>query len=49
VVGRLRDLGEAATHRNVNALIWHAPSGPLRLFAAQGTMGRNPFGPEPRL
>lgn len=47
VVGRLRDLGEAATHRNVNALIWHADDGPLRLFAGPGTPGRNPFGPEP--
>lgn len=49
VIGRLRDLGEAATHRNVNALIWHAETGPLRLFATPGTMGRNPFGAEPKI
>lgn len=47
-VGRLRDLGEAASHRNVNGLIWRTAAGPLRLFIAKGTMGRNPFGPEPR-
>lgn len=53
-VGRLRDLGEGATHRNVNGLVWRAPRGydhawaPLRLFLVPGTAGRNPFGPAPR-
>jgi hypothetical protein len=53
-VGRLRDLGEGATHRNVNGLVWRSAQGynqpwaPLRLFLVPGTAGRNPFGPAPR-
>lgn len=53
-VGRLRDLGEGATHRNVNGLVWKSAPGcnrllaPLRLFLIPGTPGRNPFGPAPR-
>ncbi len=53
-VGRLRDLGEGATHRNANGLVFRSAQGfnrlraPLRLFLAPGTPGRNPFGPEPR-
>jgi hypothetical protein len=53
-VGRLRDLGEGATHRNANGLVFRSARGfnrlwaPLRLFLAPGTPGRNPFGPAPR-
>lgn len=47
-VGRLRDLGEGATHRNVNGLVWRSALAPLRLFLVPGTPGRNPFGPAPR-
>jgi hypothetical protein len=53
-VGRLRDLGEGATHRNANGLVWRSAPGynrpwaPLRLFLVPGTAGRNPFGPAPR-
>lgn len=53
-IGRLRDLGEGATHRNVNGLVWRsAPGGnrlsaPLRLFLTPGAPGRNAFGPPPR-
>jgi hypothetical protein len=50
VVGRLRDLGEAATHGNAMGLMWNkAAGGPLRLFLRQGQQGRNQFGPEPRV
>ena len=47
-VGRLRDLGEGATHRNVNGLVWKSAAAPLRLFLVPGSAGRNPFGPAPR-
>lgn len=53
-VGRLRDLGEGATHRNVNGLVWrpspgyNRPWAPFRLLLVPGTPGRNPFGPAPR-
>jgi hypothetical protein len=47
-VGRLRDLGEGATHRNVNGMVFRSALAPLRLFLAPGTPGRNPFGPAPR-
>jgi hypothetical protein len=49
-VGRLRDLGEGATHRNASGLVFRPTQGwgPLRLFLVPGTPGRNPFGPEPR-
>jgi len=53
-VGRLRDLGEGATHRNANGLVWRSaqrfnrPLAPLRLFLVPGTPGRNPSGPAPR-
>jgi hypothetical protein len=47
-VGRLRDLGEGATHRNANGLVFKSALAPLRLFLAPGTPGRNPFGPAPR-
>lgn len=47
-VGRLRDLGEGATHRNANGLMFKSALAPLRLFLVPGTPGRNPFGPAPR-
>ncbi len=47
-VGRLRDLGEGASHRNVNGLVWRSVLAPLRLFIVPGTPGRNAFGPPPR-
>ena len=47
-IGRLRDLGEGATHRNANRLVWRSASAPLRLLLVPGTPGRNPFGPPPR-
>lgn len=47
-VGRLRDLGEGATHRNANGMVFRSALAPLRLFLAPGTPGRNPFGPVPR-
>ena len=50
VVGRLRDLGEAATHRNALGLVWNRTAGsPLRIYLRRGTEGRNEFGPEPRI
>jgi hypothetical protein len=50
VVGRLRDLGEAATHGNAMGLMWNkAAGGSLRLFLRRGQQGRNQFGPEPRV
>lgn len=47
-VGRLRDMGEAANHRNVGGLIWKTAAGPLRLFFAKSEAGMNDFGPEPK-
>jgi hypothetical protein len=35
-VARLRDMGEAATHRNVGGLLWKDTAGPLRLFFTKG-------------
>ncbi len=35
-VARLRDMGEAASHRNVGGLLWKKAAGPLRLFFAKG-------------
>ncbi len=35
-VARLRDIGEAANHRNVGGLLWKNTAGPLRLFLAKG-------------
>lgn len=47
-VARLRDLGEAANHRNVGGLLWKTTAGPLHLFIARGEDGPNHFGPQPR-
>lgn len=48
-VGRLRDIGEPATHRNAVGLIWNKAAGsPLRLFLRRGQEGQNDFGPAPR-
>jgi hypothetical protein len=50
VVGRLRDIGEPATHQNALGLIWNKATGsPLRLFLRRSQVGRNRFGPEPRI
>jgi hypothetical protein len=50
VVGRLRDLGEAATHGNAMGLIWNKAAGSFaRIYLRRGTEGRNQFGPEPRV
>jgi hypothetical protein len=50
VVGRLRDLGEAATHGNAMGLVWNKAAGSFtRIYLRRGTEGRNQFGPEPRV
>ena len=50
MVGRLRDLGEGATHQNAMGLLWNkAAGGVMRIYLRRGTEGRNQFGPEPRL
>lgn len=50
VVGRLRDLGEAATHGNAMGLVWNKAAGSFaRIYLRRGNEGRNQFGPEPRV